>query len=226
MPQLKTEPFKPAADSNLDIEEIIGAPLVAAARANSMMLREQTKFLMDFCFNKRENEDIYDPVIIQMSITRGVLVPGEGSGDSAKVQQISTTFNLPLITMIPINSLAVETITIEFDMELTTHIEKKSDAQSPIGGSRATESKTQLRGKLSYPSKERMTRSDKDQYRSESSSKLSVNVKAGPLPLPVGVQMILELYTKAFSPILEDPADKNKSKDSEPIELRLNPGAQ
>ncbi len=215
MPQ--TEPFKPKPDSNLDIEEMIGAPLVAAARANSMMLREQTKFLMDFCFNKRENEDVYDPVIIQMSITRGVLVPGEGPGDTAEIQQISTTFNLPLITMIPINSLAVETISVEFDLELTTHIEKDSDAQSSIGGSGATESKTRLRGKLSYQSKERVTRSDKNQYRSESASKLSVNVKAGPLPLPVGVQMILELYTKAFHPIPED-----KSQDF-PLVIPLNP---
>ena len=79
----ETEAFKPKADSNLDIEEIIGAPLVAAVRANAMMLREQTKFLMDFCFSKDKDGDIYHPIMIEMAMTRGELVPGEGPGENA-----------------------------------------------------------------------------------------------------------------------------------------------
>lgn len=215
MAQLKTQPFSPRADTNLDIEEMIGAPLVAAARANSMMLKEQTQFLMDFCFSK--NGDLYDPVMIQMSITRGVLQPPEDPDGEPEIRQISTTFHLPLITMIPINSLAVETITVEFDLELTTQVEKQVEAESSLGATPASQTKTQLRGKLSYQSKERMTRSDKDQYRSENTSKLNVNVKAGPLPLPVGVQAILDLYTKAYHPV-----PNGKSQDSPPYVYTLN----
>lgn len=199
MAEPRTRPFNPNVDRNLDIEGIIGAPLVAAARANSMMLKEQAKFLMDFCFSK--NGDVYDPVMVQLSITKSVLDPGEGPGANPRIRQIKTTFSLPILTIIPINSLAVETVSVEFDLEITTHTEQDRDEDRSSTRSLGTsDPKVKLRGKISYDSKEQSNRAEKNQYRSENASKLKVNVQAGPLPLPVGVQTILDLYSKAIQP--------------------------
>ena len=45
--------FKPQFGAELNIESIIGAPLVAASKANVMMLTGQAQFLLDYCFTKR-----------------------------------------------------------------------------------------------------------------------------------------------------------------------------
>ena len=42
--------FKPQFGAELNIESIIGAPLVAASKANVMMLTGQAQFLLDYCF--------------------------------------------------------------------------------------------------------------------------------------------------------------------------------
>src|SRR5271166_2101715 len=103
--------------TGLPMDSLIGGPLNAAATANAAMALTQTKFLLDTCFTKTSSGspavDSYSPILIEMSLIRGVLTPpGSGSppSTSTDIQQIKTTFNLPLLTIVPLNSLAVETV--------------------------------------------------------------------------------------------------------------------
>ena len=57
MAKYRTQKFSPKFESALSIGAMISAPLVAAAKANSMMLKEQTKFIMDFCFEKKSSRE-------------------------------------------------------------------------------------------------------------------------------------------------------------------------
>ena len=190
-----TRPFNPGGNRGLNIESILTAPLVAASTANSMMLKEQTQFLMDFCFSK--NGDVYDPVMIEMSLTNSVIEPGQTRNDDAKITRIQTTFHLPLITIIPINSLAVDNVSIEFDMEITSQYETNADESNNLSKSQGdTSSKVQLMGKVSYDSKE----SNSSQSKYQNSSRLKVNINAGQLPLPVGLTSLLDLYMKSVMP--------------------------
>ena len=50
--------FKPQFGAELNIESIIGAPLVAASKANVMMLTGQAQFLLDYCFTKRGGKQL------------------------------------------------------------------------------------------------------------------------------------------------------------------------
>lgn len=76
--------------------------------------------------------DNYKPVMIMMSLTRGVLMPGSPAiardpnnpdskdipATAAQIQNISTQFDLPLLTLIPLSSLAVDTVNVDFEMEV------------------------------------------------------------------------------------------------------------
>lgn len=210
MINLKTHAFGPEIYRNLDIEEIISAPLIAATSANGMMAREQVRFLMDFCFSK-EGEN-YKPVMIKMAIVNGVIQPDEEARHKVAIRRITTSFYLPLLTIIPINSLAVETASVNFEIELTSQTTKSDSSEGTKSGNLpAVPPRPRLLGKVSYDSKERSGQSGKYQNRSSNSSGLKVDIKAGQLPLPPGMTTLLDLYTKSIGPF-EQP-DKTAEKE-------------
>ena len=65
--------------TGLPMQDLIGAPLRAAADANAMMAVTQTQFLLNTAFARTTDAttklDTYAPIMIQMTLTRGVLVP-------------------------------------------------------------------------------------------------------------------------------------------------------
>ena len=66
--------FKPQFGAELNIESIIGAPLVAASKANVMMLTGQAQFLLDYCFTKEEGSDLRQPLMIEMILSRLLII--------------------------------------------------------------------------------------------------------------------------------------------------------
>ena len=106
--------------SGLPMESLIGGPLNAAAKANSAMALTQTRFMLDTCFNRKEvgttepKSYQYEPIMIDMILTRSVIGPGATEGADPVIKPASTKFTLPLLTILPINSLAVETVDINF----------------------------------------------------------------------------------------------------------------
>lgn len=209
MAALKTQAFNPETFRNLNIEEIISAPLIAASSANGSMAREQVRFLMDFCFTKEG--DNYTPVMIKMAMVNGVVEPEKEKKREISVRQITTSFYLPLLTIIPISSLAIENVLVDFEIELTSQTTKNNSFEGTQGNLlTAPTAKPRLLGKISYDSKERSNQTSKSQSRNTNSSGLKVNIKAGQLPLPLGVTTLLNLYTKSISPY--EPQNKTCDK--------------
>ena len=205
MKNFKTSRLDPARYSGVDIAGIIGAPLIAAAHANSMMAREQIKFLMDFCFTKKG--EVYEPVMIRMSMTRAVVNPPEKEGDAHSIRRIAATFELPLLTVIPINSLGLENVQVDFDLEVTSHISRDTESQTQVPGNSTGPPRKEVRlmGKISSQDKD----TAKAHYDNSSTSSLKVSLKSGPLPLPLGLTSILDIYTKNLQPVeLEDETKK------------------
>lgn len=105
----------------MSMESIIGAPLIAASKASSMMQAEQLRFLLDTCFTLGETgSETLSPVMVKMEL----YTPSVGRFDipddvgCAKVNKLE--FQVPLINIIPINSLTVNNIDVDFSMEITS----------------------------------------------------------------------------------------------------------
>jgi len=167
--------------------------------------------------------DNYVPVMIVMSLTRGVITPGtptvlgdpkavppttDKPGTPTVIQSMTTTFNLPLLTIVPLNSLAVQSVDINFEMQVNSSF---SETQSDT---KAQETKAEgsfeakigwgpvsvtIRGSASYDSKDSSTHDT--HYEKSNSAKYTVNVHAGQLPLPKGVNTIIEAFAQSISPI-------------------------
>nr|WP_322623464.1 DUF2589 domain-containing protein [uncultured Flavobacterium sp.] len=204
--------------TGLPMDSLIGGPLNAAATANASMALTQTKFMLDTCFNKTttkgsdgKDTSSYTPIMIKMSLTKGIITAtydDNGNATDAKVTPITTEFDLPMLTIVPLNSLAVQTVDINFDMEVkSSYDESQSDSTSTETKAEASiEAKlgwgilsVTVKGSASYDSKS--TTQHDTHYQKSNSAKYTVNVHAGQLPLPKGVNTIIEAFTQTISPI-------------------------
>jgi hypothetical protein len=185
-----------------EIGSLLSAPLVAAASANSIMIKEQTRFLMDTCFIAKGNNQ-YEPLMIEMSLSRSII--SEDVNNELKRQELVATFKIPLLTLVPINSLVVDNVDIDFSMEIVSYSEAQKDSSaekeegkntsSGLLGNNTQSNKTTLSGKLSYDA------NDKGSNRSHNASKLNVKIHAGTIPLPQGVTTLIDLYVKSINAI-------------------------
>lgn len=209
--------------SGLPMESLIGGPLNAAAKANSAMALTQTKFLLDTCFTKNGEGATaqYLPIMIDMVLTRSVIAM-PANGTEPVIKPASTKFTLPLLTILPINSLAVETVDVNFEMEVKSSFSEDDNktTESETKGEGSFESrlgwgflKVTIKGSASYSSKDSSTHNT--HYEKSNSAKYSVNVHAGQLPLPKGVNTIIEAFTSAIQPIEMKPAEKVAEKKDE-----------
>lgn len=220
--------------SGLPMEDLIGGPLNAAAKANAAMALTQTKFLLETCFERIETTDTpkrvsYKPVMIEMSLERGVIGYEENTdkndnGEEVKtmkpvIQNVVTKFNLPMLTIIPINSLAVDTVDIGFEMEVKSSFSEseKTTSESETKGEASIDTKlgwgllsVSIKGSASYSSKDSSTHDT--HYEKSNSAKYTINVHAGQLPVPKGVNTIIEAFTQAIQPI-EMPTQQSHSED-------------
>lgn len=194
----KNKKFESAFD-NLSMEQIIGAPLKATAHANAMMAREQVKFLMDFCFAKEG--DSYFPVMVEMTMSRTEM-PSEKSETEMRSYQMK--FGLPLLTLLPLNSLSVEEFELDFDMEITSIAASSSNKSSTNDQNRQESQEMKFMGKISNKEQQSGT----SRYQRKINSKLSINVKGGQLPLPTGITSIIDLFSKNVNPMRIEQKDE------------------
>lgn len=167
----------------------------------------------------------YEPIMIKMSLTRGYVVPGSPAipehldpSDNTKtipavaavppkMESFTTTFDLPLLTIIPLNSLGVDEVDITFEMEVKSSYgeEQSQETEKNFSGATSFETKigwgpfsASVKGSASYDSKDKSNSSS--HYEKSNSAKYTVHVHAGQLPLPKGVNTIIEAFTQAITP--------------------------
>lgn len=190
--------------SGLPMDSLIGGPLNAAAEANAKMAMTQTMFLLDTCFEKEgENENAtYKPIMIKMELTRPFIDSNE------EIKNATVSFNLPIMTIIAINSLAVDSVDIKFDMEVTSSFaeENSKEKSTNKAGAASLEAKigygcfsATIKGNASYSSSE--SSKESQHYKKSNSAKYHVSVHAGQLPIPMGVATIIDAFSKSIDPI-------------------------
>lgn len=200
--------------TGLPMADLIGAPLIAASDANGNMARRQTEFLFSTCFKKGNDSssggdgDIsYDPIMIKLKMTRAVL----SFDDTTKKPDTSyfdTTLDLPLLTIIPLNNLGVDSVSVNFEMEVKSACSEdiketstdKGEAQATISGKAGWGPfSVSISGSVSYSSED--SRTHDTHYENTNSAKYTVSVHAGQLPMPKGVNTIIDAYSKSIQPV-------------------------
>ena len=180
---------------------------MAVVKANNKMATEQLNLLLEICFFKRNKA--YEPVMIQMVMRKTNIETDPFSGEvTTSVSEI--VFEVPLITILPLSSLAVEHIDIEMGMEIHTQIDIDEDTERPalLPASKLQRKRNiALAGSLQASPKP----SSKNEDVSESiSTNVSINVNAGQLPLPLGLTTVLDAYSKTIF-VVDDKDNRDPS---------------
>jgi hypothetical protein len=196
MPQSESQLSEPDFASQLNIESLIAAPLIAASKANVMMITGQTRALLENCFKRTDNGN-YEPVTINMVLMRGSVeenksVGGTPPAESHRVITTQLAFSVPLICLIPINNIVVDKIKVDFDLEITSVYH--SPGRGLAGGDPINDRKAALHGRIA-------NRKSDGTVDEKGTARLKVNINASPLPLPLGLLSVLDLYSKSIQPI-------------------------
>ncbi len=195
------------AFTGLPMEALIGAPLMAAAKANHQMACDQVNYVLNTCFISKGQGDSksYAPVMIGMSVTRPVLTP---VGNTTNVQNITSQINVPLLTIIPLNSLAVDVVDIKFEMEVKSsfsedHEDKTEEKNHEEGSFEGTgwigPFKCTIKGAVSHDSAH--TTDTQTHYQKSNDAKYTVEVHAGQIPTPPGIGVIIQAFSNNIAPI-------------------------
>ncbi len=207
--------------TGLPIQDLIGGPLMAVTEANGNMAKQQTQFLFDTCFSSAEDGESLKPIMINLIMTRAVLSFDEKT-DEPKTSYFTTTIELPLLTIIPLNTLGVDSLSVNFEMEVKSacseDIKESSKKHSEGKASLAASAgwgpfKVSINGSVSYSSDD--ARSHDTHYENTNSAKYTISVHAGQLPMPKGVNTIIDVYSKNIQPIENKNDSGKKDKTNE-----------
>ncbi|MCF2907031.1 DUF2589 domain-containing protein [Pseudoalteromonas sp. DL2-H2.2] len=195
--------------SGLPMKSLIGAPLKAATDANGMMARTQTQFMLSTCFDKtagaQGTSSQLKPIMVEFTLSRPVI---KGTTTS----EANITLKLPLLTLIPLNSLAVDDVKVHFEMEVSSSMSKDNEKQSEQETAAKADItakynaglfSVEVHGSVSHSSK--TSSKQREHYEASNKAKYEVDVHAGQLPLPTGVTTIINAFTKNIDPIIEKP---------------------
>lgn len=206
--------------SGLPMKALIAAPLKATADASGMVARSQLQFILSTCFEKEGESGQLKPIMIRFTVERQVLkANGEPADENAKME-----FTIPLLTLVPLNTIAVNELDVSFEMEVKSSTENFSnniqtdnkDKSHPNGKKKTDvtgpyyddEFHCELHGSLAKKTtnREGSSRSGNARY--------DIKLQAGKAPLPLGLTTIIDAFTKSIAPIqLKEEKPKPISED-------------
>ena len=131
--------------TGLPMSDLIGGPLMAVSEANGNMAKKQTQFLFDTCFKASKDNDSVEPIMIKLNMTRAVLSFSD-DGTTPSTSYFTTTIDLPLLTVIPLNNLGVDSASVNFEME----VKSASSEDIKETSKSSTEAKASITGKAGW----------------------------------------------------------------------------
>jgi hypothetical protein len=174
--------IQPAAEFQaLPLEFIIASPLIGAVKAQSMAASTTIAFLNSF-----KNDTVEFAYKTQQTGGKGV----------------STTVKAPLLSLVPVPHLKIDSLTVNFKYEITQVVKSTKDKSMDAGLEVGT---TGLLSKfISGTLKGNVSSKSSDESVMNRSGVLEITMHASESPMPEGLAKILNLLAKSIDP----PAEK------------------
>ncbi|MFC0252495.1 DUF2589 domain-containing protein [Massilia consociata] len=188
--------------SGLPMDSLIGGPLQAAANAQQGLAMTQTQYILNTGFNQVKDDKgqiTYTP--ITASIAMGQSQPVIDANGNVSTADSHLSVDFPIITMVPIPSLAVTSVDVTFDMEVKSSYshDTSSESSSKTNEQGSFDAKAgwgcfsvEVKGSVSHDSSQ--SNSDKQSYQKSNDARYHVEVKAEQQPIPEGIKMLLKMF--------------------------------
>lgn len=189
---IDTTPSQVATNAlqGIPFSQIIGSPLKAAIEAQTMAAQTTWKFIQEVGLNTDENGQ-KSAVNVSFDFLQ--------NGKMARL-------NVPLLTIVPIPYIAINTIDIAFkakiNAESSTHTEASDSEEMAAGGSLSASVgwgpfSAKLEASASYSSKKDSKATQDSKYSVEYT--LDIAVKAGQDSMPAGLARVLDILNNSLS---------------------------
>jgi len=183
----------------LPMRELIGAPLFAAAEAQQKLAATAWDFYQKIAFEEEEGKPSAKTRCLKFDLER----PLEENGE---VKMIKQTINAPFLGLVPIPSLLIDRIDIDFQMEVSdnnmTKSESAQDASTNISGGWFAV-KANVSGKVSSSRENTRT--------TDQTAKYNVRVSASQQQQTEGLSKLMDIMASCIEPIA-----KESGKDPDP----------
>ena len=193
------------------IDSLISAPLVAATKANAMMFTGQTRFILENCFDKQDGR--YVPVMLEMTFQTGTVMQDRQSENGFNISTQSMNFQIPLISLLPLNSLVIDSLKLNFGLDITSVYQGKSRSERLTEGELPGVLKhtTVMLGRIAQTDNPSGSKQKMDSAPRKAHLKISIEVKAQ--ALPKGVQSLLDVYSRSIAPIAHPTSNIDESSE-------------
>jgi len=172
----------------LPMEELIGAPLSAATKAQLGLCKVMVAGIKELAYIG--GDETKGTAILKFDIERPI-IDDKGATSLAKV-----SLQPPQLALVPIPALLVEDVTIDFEMEVKAHTQTKAEVTAKIettaSGGGWFLPKFSVTGSVSTHAEN--TRS------TDKSAKYTVHVSARQQPPPEGLAKLLQAMASAVEP--------------------------
>lgn len=174
----------------LPMSELIGAPLTAVCEAQKKLAVAQYEFIMNVAFVEN---DASNPRLIKFNLNRPVETP-DG------ITTLKTEVEAPFLGLVPIPSLLIEDVNIEFQMEVSAsdNVKESKTAEASIkasasGGFGPFRASVDVQGKVS--SSRENTRS------TNQTAKYQVRVAARQQQATEGLSRLMDVMAQCVTPV-------------------------
>jgi len=175
----------------IPIEYLVATPLIAAARANMALAQVMVEFINEIAFQG----DGKTTNIISFDLTREVQNATSGNFNTQTI-----TVNAPLLALVPLPALLVQSVNVDLTVEVSQAITQNSSSSATVSVS-ANDSwgfgSVSVTG--SYTSSQSRTRA------TNQSAKYQINVVAQQQPAAEGMSRLMDVFASTITPI---PATK------------------
>lgn len=192
----QTGRLEPGDHTGLKIRQLMSGPLLAASDANAMMAQAQVKFMLDYCFIYEDEK--YKPIMVDLVLSKTFLEKSLVSGEPFIEEEIS--FSVPLITIVPLNSLAIDTLELGYDIHVLSHSVEPLLGENP---ELREGEQVVMYGNITNVVQGGNGEDPDNQLASSYAHRIKVKMKTFNIPLPTGVKTIIQAYSESIGPIDE-----------------------
>jgi len=176
--------------TDLPIRELIAAPLSAAAESQMKLAQTQVEFIERIGFEEPGQDGERKARLVKFDLERPV-----DTGEGIETNKVS--IQAPVLGLVPIPSLLVENVDIEFQMEVTSSTSEKSKTEA--------EAKTSVNYKswfgVSASVNGKVSTSKENTRSTNQTAKYNVNVSAKQQAPTEGLSKLMDLLASSVAPI-------------------------
>ena len=179
--------------SGLDMAALIGGPLTAACNAQTMLARSTLNFIEEVGLEPADASGVRKVRTANFSFDR------TADGTDGKMGSENVEMNVPLLAIVNVPALSIDTVDVTFDMEVksSTSSQSSSDKNAELdatAGLKIGPFSLAVKIKGSISCHESNTRS------SDNSAKYHVQVHASQQKTPEGLMRMLDILSSAVAP--------------------------